>query len=220
MTVASVPIVDFGRLVTEVDIDTVLARKLNRWMPVYLKQIEDERGLGRGLLTRPGPAQNALSDLDFPDAALPALVVRTASAQHADRNGDGDYWAEWQTRVSAIVRGRTAPETRAIASLFNGTVRRILTQQGHDSEHMVSEVRWTGSAIDEFTESGNGRWLAAGVNDFLVYSDDVLGSNDGPIDVDVPPVYPPVDPEDPPDPPYDPVAAVAAVTIVITEKEN
>lgn len=212
------PVADWGVILAETDIDRAAIATLRRWMGTYLTHIEADRNLPSYLLARPTAEsyQNALEDDTFPDGRLPAIIVQTAQTE-----GDPDprlvgtdtaYSADWRVNVSAVVRGRTPPETREVAALFNGAVRAILVNQQID----IGMVRWTGSMVIPYPDTtGEGRFLAAGVNQFTVYVDAVL-TGDGPVDPlpDDPP-YPPPDPEGTPDQPYDPLAKVQTVTTEI-----
>jgi hypothetical protein len=71
----------------------------------------------------------------------------------------------------------------------------------------ASGLRWRGGNVAPVADPTNAkRNLAAAINQFTVYVDDVLGG-DGPIDPDIPTPYEPADP-DTPERPYDPLATV------------
>lgn len=214
-------VAEWGTLLVETDVDRLVLTQLALWLPQYLRQAEIERGLPVGLLARPGAEsfQNVLESDDFPDVRLPAVICTTARADAAPDKGrdDGgwDRWqATWRVQVSVVVRGRTAPETREIAAVFGGCVRRILTQRQIDLE---GEVWWTGSAVAPLTDqSDKGRWLASGVNQFNIFSDDAL-SGGGPVLPGDQNPYPDADPTDPTQP-YDPLAIVQTVDETITPR--
>lgn len=209
------PVADWGAILVETDIDAAVIRQLRKWMGTYLKHMEDVRDLAPYTLARPHAAsyQNALEDDTFPDGRLPAIVVQTAQTEGEPEpqlvGTDAAYSADWRVNVSAVVRGRTPPETREVAAVFNGVVRAILTQQ----QCGVGAISWQGSMLVPYPDTtGQGRWLAAGVNQFFVFVDQVL-TGDGPLEPDPDaPIYPPPDPEGNPDQPYDPLAVVRTVT--------
>lgn len=199
---------DWGVMLLETDVDALVIQQLRAWLPNYLRQAEVERHLARHLLARPTDAsfQNVLESADFPEAQLPAIVVTTANTTgEPQSNFSRQYGANWGVVVSAIVRGRTAPETRALAALFGGCVRRILVHQQLDLD---AEVRWMGGNVAPVAdETDQGRYLAAGINTFTVYTDQALGG-DGP-------VHPEPD-DDPVNPPYDPLPLVRPGGVITT----
>jgi hypothetical protein len=209
---------DWGAVVVETDVDRAVIAPLMTWMPTYLTQTERERNLTPYLLARPLPEsyQNVLEDDEFPDGRLPAVVVTTAQTDGDPEpivvGVDAAYAAWWRVNASAVVRGRTPHETREIAALFGGCIRRILTQQPLE---LAGTVHWMGSSVTPFPDpTGQGRYLAAAVNRFRVLTDEAL-TGDGPVipEPEDPP-YPPPDPTNP-DEPFDPLAQVRVVTTEI-----
>jgi hypothetical protein len=204
------PAAEFGDLVVETDVDRAIVGTLRTWMPTYLSHLEVERDLRPRLLARPKPESfaNALDNDEFLDHALPAIVVTTAQATDVATGPSfvgQTYNASFTVVVSAIVRGRTPGETREVAALFGGCVRRILVQQPFDSLDAV--VHWDGGAVSPLEDSTDeGRYLAAAMNRFVVQADNVI-SGEGPV---LPNDDNPYDPPDPdaPDVPYDPLAVV------------
>jgi hypothetical protein len=151
----------------------------------------------------------------FPDGRLPAIVVTTAQTDGDPEpivvGVDDAYAAWWRTNASAVVRGRTPHETREVAALFGGCIRRILVNQ----QLSIGSIHWMGSSVTSFPDpTGQGRYLAAAVNRFRVLTDEAL-TGDGPvIPLQDDPPYPPPDPTTP-DEPFDPLAEVRAVTTEI-----
>jgi hypothetical protein len=213
---------EFGPLIVETDVDVAVVTTLRTWLPTYLSRAEDERGLDNGLLARPVPSSytNTLDDEDFPDQRLPAIVVTTASTSNEPRVGRDDYYsAAWRVLVTAVVRGRTPPETRAVAALFGGCVRRILVQNT-SLDGFAGGVKWLRgnvAPVEDMTDKG--RYLAAGINEFTVYVDEVLRQGVGPAHPDSSP-YPPGNPGTPNEP-YDPLVTVTEpVSVDVTHRTS
>lgn len=223
------PVADWGQMLVETDIDRLVIARLRLWLPVYLAQAEVERGLPNHLLARPKPEsyENALVETEFPEGRLPAILVTAAQTEgNPERTADGGYLAAWRTTVSAVVRGRTPAETREIASVFGGCVRRCLVQQQLDLD---GEIRWRQSHLTPVATSttragiraaAKDLWLAAAINRFTVFADRVI-SGDGPVfptPADSP--FPAPDPVGAPDVPYDPLLAVrqGGVTTTIVRR--
>jgi hypothetical protein len=221
MSPTTTPVADWGQIVVETDVDREVIAPLMLWMPTYLRQLERERDLDPYLLARPRleSYHNSLEDLSFPDARLPAIVVTTAQIEGEPEPTiaglDDAYTAEFLVRVSAVVRGRTPPETRELAALYSGCARRILVNQGT----ALGKARWLGSLVTPLPDTTDtGRYLAAGVTRWSVMVDEVQ-SGDGPVIPEpIDPQYPPPDPEGNPDEPYDPLAEVRAVTTQIVAR--
>lgn len=200
---AFAPYADFGPLVTSVDVDEQVLATLRMWLPTHLSQLERERGMTLRTLDRPKDVSyaNALDEDEFPDHTLPAVITTTAQTEgQPEKDGDGNYYAAWNVVVSAIVKGRHPVETRRVAALFEGAVRRVLVQHGIELD---GEVAWRGSNVAAVADPTNaGRFLAAGMSHYVVFLDRVVQDGVGPLEPD-------------PDDPYDPLVRVASVSVDI-----
>jgi hypothetical protein len=207
----------WGPLVTEVDVDLAVVLTLRKWLPMYLSQAERERDLIAGTLARPKETAytNTIEDDEFHDHPLPAIIVTTASTTAAPVTAaDGSYEGAWRVIVSSVVRGRTPPETRAVAALFSASVRRVLTQQP-SLDGLSNDVIWVSSGLQPvYDNTDQGRFIAAGINEFVVYVDNVLAPHLGPSSEEDG-LYTPPNPENEPEVPLDPLSAVAAVNVSI-----
>lgn len=209
--------VDFGPLIVETDIDGAALSTLSLWMEVQLRDIEDKRGMARGYLPRPKDSayRNTLTDDEFNDLnSFPAIVVTTAETTGDPiTDGDGYYYAAWQLVVSAISRGRTPAETRGLAAMYGGAVKRIMLSQ-QDLGGLATELKWVRGNLAPVAspQSSEGRYLAASLNQFTVFVDKVVQEGVGPISPhpDESP-YDPVDPDNPAEV-FEPLADVRDVT--------
>lgn len=172
---------DFGPLIVNTDVDEMVLGMLELWLPTYMTTIERERNLPVGTLDRPTDESyaNTLDDDEFPEHIMPAVIVTTANTEgEPEMDGDGFYSAVWNVVVSSIVKGRTPAETRRVAALFEGCVRRVMVQADPTWE---GEVHWRGTntaAVADPTSAG--RYLAAGIGAYLVYVDKAVQAGVGP----------------------------------------
>jgi hypothetical protein len=194
---------DFGPLLIATDIDDAAIATLQAWMATYLGQVEIERGLAPGSLPRPVDSSyaNTLSDDEFPDHMLPAVLVTTAHTEGSPTiMAAGFYNATWRLTVSCVVRGRTPSETRANAALLEGSVRRVIAQQG--SLGIAARSKWVATSVAPVLDrSRAGRHLAAGICEFDVATERVVQRGLGPDS-----------PAPDPSPVYYPLAEVVAVS--------
>jgi hypothetical protein len=214
---------DFGPLVVETDVDVAVIATLRLWLPTYLARIEDERSLANRTLPRPSPQSytNALEDDEFADNWIPAVIVTTAQLDDEPViDGAGVYSGGWSVVVSAISRGRTPIESRALAALYGGCVRRCLVHQ-QDLGGFASETRLRGGGrVAPVSDStGQDRYLTASINRFTVFVDAIVQASAGPYRPDPPEgPYTPPDPAGDPDTPYDPLVPLTTVTTSVTAK--
>ena len=167
------PFADFGTLLTTVDIDDGAIATLQEWLPTYLSKFEIERTLAKGYLPRPKQASfaNTIDSDEWLDHVLPAVIVTTVSTSGQPTVVADDHVASWQMVVSCVCRGRKGPESRRIASWFEGCVRRVLVQQG-SLGGVVNKCRWLTTEVRPVLDAtSRGRYLAAGIGQYTVFGD-------------------------------------------------
>lgn len=191
MSFGGLAIADWGVSgVATTDIDGALIATLKEWLGTYLRQIELERSLGDDFLGTPNSDQisNALTSFEFLDTTLPAVVVTTAIVEktlRTSRSGSssgGVYAADFRVTVSNIVRGPTKQQTRYNAAFTELAVRRVLSNQAtRMADTIITNVDWKGSQVAPVADTtGDGRYLAAGVGQYVVSVDNALQDGVGP----------------------------------------
>lgn len=206
------PVAEFGSLVLETDVDEAVSRTLRLWVPTYLSRFEEERNFSNRHFARPKEYQTTLEDDSFPDKILPSILVTTARTEDLAKDGNGVYLVSFHVVVTAVARGRSPSDARLNASVYGGAARRLLVQ--HEGlGGFASGVNWASSRLAPVDVSGSNRNLAASINEFNVYVDQVLDSGVGPLLPD--PVYDDPDPVNAPNVPYQhPIPGQAPVTEV------
>lgn len=163
----SVALGSLGPLVTATDVDAWVLEAIGTWLPTYLALYERDRGIKTGTYPRPatGHILTAISDAEFTDRQLPAIVVTAlTNAGEPTRNPDWSYAAVARVNISAVVRGRTPAETRQTAAVYEACCRQLLAQKGVPG---VARQRWRGWQILPIPDTDSqGRYLAAGVTIF------------------------------------------------------
>lgn len=187
---AAFPVADWGTSpIGPVDIDVLILATLVKWSDTYLNRIEEEMGTPGHFDPHPSADHfnNALSSMEFLDVTLPAIVVTTADTpgppvQGADSARAGVYAADWRVVVSSIVRGDMKAQARQNASDFEKTMRRLLLDQAvRMPGTRITAIAWKGSKVTPVPNSaGNSRFLAAGISQFIVSTDDAATADSGP----------------------------------------
>jgi hypothetical protein len=204
----------FGPLIITDDVDAAVLAMLKLWLPTYLTQAEQERTLGQGWLMRPKDSSyaNVLDDDTFPDYVLPAVLVTTdGTTGDTERTaGAGLHAAWWNFVVTAIVRGPDEAGTKKVASLYAGSIRRLLLQK-QSLGGFAGGMRWISELVTPVADtSDRGRNLAAGIGTFHVLVNEVVQDEAGPTQPDPEP-----DPHDYGDWPEVESVVVDVVTIPI-----
>jgi hypothetical protein len=201
---------ELGPLVTSVDVDNLILGLLKPWIPFHQRWLESERGLAPGFLADPRTYSSVLDDVEFPDAALPALYVTAAETIGRPAMDLEHRWNNaWRVRVSCVTRGQNGTHTRLLAAYMEGCVRRILLAP---QDAFDGEIRWLSTNVAPVSDrSGAGRYLSAGIADYAVYADHAVGC-------DIPTATLPTgSPYPPPTDPYAPLEPLVPVSTVTTE---
>lgn len=196
------PVAEFGPLVLNSDIDDAIVSLLRTWLPTHMAQLERERSLALGFLERPKPNSYVahLDEPDFPEERLPVVSVASADTIGTpEKDGNGIYYAGWTVDVRVITRARDAASLRRKLGMYEGAVRRTMTQQigvgGLDGE-----TRWNGTDATRVAADERGLWLGAIVSHYICFVDAVVHAGVGPRIPNDP--YPDPDPVGDPDAPY------------------
>lgn len=194
---------EFGPLVVATDVDAAVISVVRKWINTYLSQAELERGLGDQFLKRPRPASiiNALTVVEFMDNAMPAIVVNTTNTTSTPIvMAGGDTTAFWRATITSRVRGKSQPETKQLAALYEGSVRRLMVQRAQKEHGVITDCRWDTTQVAAAPDStGAGRWLADGIATFTLGVDVAMNGVVGPTAPDLGP--------------YDPLATVQEVDV-------
>lgn len=194
----AVAVEPWGPLVVGIDVDETALRVLERWMPAHLDHIVAERALELEL-AHPRQYETVLVDEELLDNKLPACVSETTRMEAAEGGTARVYAGVWQTRISVVVRGRHPAETRSVAALFEGAVRRVMLQHA-GGEEPIDWIRYQGMDYEQVPgDQRRGRYLLKAVSRFQIRSDHIVDPFGGPphgppaelVDVDVQRVAPP-----------------------------
>lgn len=124
------PALSTGLTVTQGDVELAVLENLKLWLPHYLADIDEEKGLERGT-TRVPRSWDVGSELErFPEQAPPALIVVAPGIVKSERHG-ADAWrtGTFDVRVIVLAGGATLKGTRDLADRHAAAVMKLLEQQ-------------------------------------------------------------------------------------------
>ena len=193
--IANAGLADWGALVLGSDIDDAIIDTCKTWSNTYFDQMRIERNLSFS----PAPPRtyaNTFMGQEFFDHQLPAIIITTAQLNATKGGPNLDYQGTWQMRVATVIRAKNPPATRKLSALYEGTVRRMLTQKAAaDETNPINDLHYDGFGYEEVPDAtGQGRYALAAISRFQVFTDRVVQPFGGP---DVPDAesyldYPPV----------------------------
>lgn len=201
---------DWGPSIGSVDVDWAIINQLKLWLPTYVGQqpadynvqpADSAKGLQPPTVAQPITYDNVLDMDELTDKQLPGIFVITAKTTKVTGGANWTYEAWWRTQVYSLIRGRNQRESKWLANYLEVEVRRAMLQKvaktpptdtSNDqdvelqtaSSSIVSQVLWNGSEIQKVpnfgTQTGDGRYLSAGVGTFTVITDKAAQGWGGP----------------------------------------
>jgi hypothetical protein len=209
----------FGTIIDGSEVENIVQTFLRRWLPTYLAEVAQDRGLPRNALQAPRTWTNSTEFQLDETTQLPAiLIISSGLAEAPSRQGDGSFNAKWVVGVAVVVSaGGEQPQeaTSRLAKQYGAAIRWLITQHPAMENPKVAGVTWDDENYDD-VPSEQARSLASVRLVFTVEISDVMNALDGPILPDEPPAPPPGEaiPETPDwdtmrdpdsDPPYNPI---------------
>jgi hypothetical protein len=120
----------FGPIVSGFEVEHALAMCVRRWMPDYLRAMEEQRGIPAGKLRAYRSEVPTSQDANrLPDNKLPAFAM--VSRGYTDRpsvSGDGCYSARWRVDMHTVHAAKGNRQARRLAQFYAAGLRAIVTQ--------------------------------------------------------------------------------------------
>lgn len=169
----------FGRVVTTIDVEEAFLTTLSTWMPEWLYQVELQKELPRGTLTRPPAPESYHGGDDFESwkADLLPEVIVDVKPSSLERSASAAYTTAYDVQVATILERQDEEEARFHASL-HGAATMFLVQQpslGGLAERLVMITAPT----PEFLATDERR-LARTIATFTVWVTQVVNESSGP----------------------------------------
>lgn len=159
--------------------DAIIAH-LKLWLPTYLCEVDEERGLERGITAWPRSWQVVPTFDNTLEQQIPAmLIICPGTAQKPTKEGDGSYRATYTVGVAALVKGPNQIATNDIAKRYGAAIAAAMLQEKgriHDKLHACG---WEGDSYDDI-ETERERTLSSATVHFSVEFTKVLHERSGP----------------------------------------
>lgn len=175
----------FGRIISGADIEDAAQVLLQKWSSTYLAEVERQHGLTAGELPRIRSWSTVNTFENWPSDQLPAsLLISTGTVDRPVREGAGPMRARFALGLAVVCATNNAQRSNWLAKHYIAAHRAVLVQRP-SLEIDARGVDWLG---DDYTDlpPEDGRFLSAGMAEFVVEIDDVQTTNAGPTRPDVP----------------------------------
>jgi hypothetical protein len=187
----------FGQVIDGSQVEDIVENFLQRWLPVYLAELAEQRALPRDTWLKTGPQGNwppswsRKSQFDYTEETrLPSILILSAGLSGPPwKEGDGTYHATWMIGVAALVSAKDQETTDALAKRYGAAVRWLFIQHPSLEDANVEGTTWEDEAYDDIGVVQN-RTLASVRLVFSVQLKNVASSLDGPVLPDDPPPDP------------------------------
>jgi hypothetical protein len=173
-------------------LESAVMEHLAAWMPVYLRELEVQRGWPDDQHLPNIRSYVTFSNFDhFDEQQLPSAVVSSPGLSAPPRmEGSGTYTAIWSVNVTVIVSAKDQVSTNTLAKMYAAAVRGVMVQKPSLGGFSVGVV-WKNESYTDLGSSDGERTFAVGSGQFDVTVDEVINKMGGPR------TYPSADPPDP-----------------------
>lgn len=169
----------FGRLIAASDVEETLHTHVDRWIDVYLAEVERQHGIPVDTLARPRAFVVSGEENRNPEDQLPAITVEapgTADLPMAD--GQGRYQVRFEVDLGIHVAASTG--ALRLAKLYGLALRALALQQPPD---LLMGIDWTAERYPPMSLQGD-RSIARAQVRLECHVPDVTNRFAGPTDPD------------------------------------
>jgi hypothetical protein len=186
----------FGQVIDGAQVDEAVESFLRRWLPVYLAQMAEDRGLPRDAFPAPKTWATSTEFTIEKVTQLPAILILNAGLSEPPiREGDGSYRAKWMIGIAVVVTAGGDDPLRSVnrlAKRYGAAIRLLLIHHPSLEDPNVEGTTWEDENYDDIPADQD-RSMASARLVFEVEYRAVANSYDGP----VLPSDPPPDPTTP-----------------------
>jgi len=153
---------------------------LKLWLPTYLCEVDEQRGLPRGKTAWPRSWQVVPSLDNSLEQQLPAmLIICPGTASKPIKEGDGKYRATYTVGVAVLVKGNTQLATNEMAKRYGAAIATAMLQEKGRIDENVHACAWEGDTYDDIQVESN-RTLSSAMVHFGIEFSNILSERDGP----------------------------------------
>jgi hypothetical protein len=202
--------------------DSIVAH-LKLWLPTYLCEVDEQRGLARGLTAWPRSWQVVPKFDNTLERQLPAvLVICPGTSKPPIKEGDGSYRATYTVGVAALVKGPNQLTANSIAKRTGAAIATAMLQQKGRIHENIHACGWEGDNYDDVQVESQ-RSLSSATVHFSVEFTKVLYERSGPaMPIIVPDPYqtPKPEPKTEKYPPWGVIPDASHIHVTVEPKES
>jgi hypothetical protein len=178
----------FGQVIDGAQVEDTVKAHLQNWLPTYVAQLADDRGLDRGAFPLPKQWLNSTEeDTDWEARNLPAILIISSGIDGRPiREGDGSFRAAWVIGIAVVVTAGgvkggkgSRSNTATLARRYGAAIRWAMMQYTSLGNPNVEDVDWIDESYDD-VPSDESSALASAQLVFRIEMRDVLNDTLGP----------------------------------------
>lgn len=121
----------FGRILDGALVEEAVKTVVQRWMPTYLREFEEQRDIPPNRLLDFRGWEVAEDVARWPETQLPALLLACDGLSGPPvKEGDGTHTGRFALELAVVVAADTENNARRLAKFYAAVVRTILLQKG------------------------------------------------------------------------------------------
>lgn len=160
-----------------------LQKHLERWIPTYLAEIDEQRGLSERGFTEIPRSFQIVPKFDNPlQDQLPAmLIVCPGNKEPPTKRGDGSFEGTYGVGIAALVKGQDQVNAQEIAKRYGGAITTAIMQRKglQMKPEIIEDIVPRGESFTDIS-SGDSRTLASVTVHFDVTLKGIFNERGGP----------------------------------------
>lgn len=174
----------FGQMIDGAIVEDDVKNHLQNWLPTYLTQLAEDRGLDRGAIALPKNWYNTTDfDTDFSARNTPAVLIISSGISGAPiREGDGSFRCTFLIGIGVVVSAggdNSQLNSNRLARRYGVAIATAMLQNSALNSEQVDGVTWEDLSYDD-VPSDDQSGLASVRLVFSIEYRNVLNSNLGP----------------------------------------
>lgn len=141
----------FGRILVASQIEEAIQATLQKWLPTFLREIEDQLGITQGSLPHPQNYTNRNSFDAQPGEKIPKIVIISPGLEGAPTRTGSTYRASWRVGVGVADGAKTERVANMRIKAYGAAIRDILIKKQNLDGNLpgIAQIVWLNETYDD-----------------------------------------------------------------------
>lgn len=170
----------FGEIISKAAMKRAVLKHLEKWMPTYLCEVDEQEGVARGTTAWPNSFQRVPRFNNELLRQLPAImVVCPGTIDRPVKYENGMYHATYAVGVAALCKAADSASTIEVADRYAAAIGACMLQDRGNIDPRIMALSWDGDSDDNLAVDST-RTLSSTIVHFRIMVQGVVSDRPGP----------------------------------------